>query len=294
MGRADFLDKSSLFNAYGFSVDRKTDRSFWPLHWHDCWELEIVTGGSGHQILNGQSFELARGSVYLLGPTDFQVQCRDLSLYTICFCDEKIPERFAATLSERKNRFRSCNEEELQPLLQICRLLYLECEENRNRYTHEATEHLLGYLFVILLRLFDVGQNTAEAEKEYAFPPVGRAVSYIHMHFREDPPLSEVAKFLCVTPNYFSERFHAVTGKRYKEYLTDVKLRYAKTLLETLDISATEVCFASGFSSFSNFLRQFKRRCGCSPVEWRKKNNKKSAAVTEAPETDKMPLNKKD
>lgn len=269
MGSADFLSQSGLFNEYGISVVRKNDDSFWPLHWHDCWELEIVTDGSGTQILNGKSFALSRGSVYLLSPTDFhEVRCHGLSLYTVCFCDEKIPASLIGTLTDGKTaRFCRCGEAEFQPLLQITNLLYQECGRS-DRYTKEAIDCLLGYLFAVLLRIFDVGGNTSEFR--YDVPLVGRAVSYVHLHFREDPSLSAVAERLCVTPNYLSERFHEATGKRYKEYLTEVKLRYARTLLETVGISVTEVCFASGFSSFSNFLRRFKDCYGCSPAVWRR------------------------
>lgn len=277
MERADFMDKSSLFNAYGISIEKRTVNGLWPLHWHDYWELEVVRSGSGRQELNGREYEIGRGSVYLLGPTDFhEVESRSLTLYTVCFRDEQLPDNFIRALSGGKGiHFHNCSEEELEPFLNICEMLYRECGEcgesgeKEEKCTREAVEHLLGYLFVLILRLFDVEQSEEEAARVSTL--AGRAVSYIHLHFRENPSLSTIASRLCVTPNYLSERFHEATGKRYKEYLTEVKLRYAKTLLETVDISATEACFAAGFSSFSNFLRQFKLRYGVSPGEWKRR-----------------------
>ncbi len=271
MGRADFMDKSGLFNAYGISIEKRTVNGLWPLHWHDYWELEVVKSGRGRQELNGKECEIGRGSVYLLGPTDFhEVESRNLTLYTVCFRDEQLPESFIRALSGGKGiHFHNCSEAELEPFLNICEMLYRECEKREERCTREAVEHLLGYLFVLILRLFDAAQGEVEAARVSTL--AGRAVSYIHLHFRENPSLTVIASRLCVTPNYLSERFHEATGKRYKEYLTEVKLRYAKTLLETVDISATEACFAAGFSSFSNFLRQFKLRYGVSPGEWKRR-----------------------
>ena len=271
--QADFLNKSSFFNSYGISIEKRTVNTFYPLHWHDCWELEVVTAGNGSQVLNGKKHTLTRGAVYLLSPTDFhEVESRNLSLYTVCFRDEKLPEDFIRILSGGKGtHFRVCSEEELQPFLQVCDMLYRECEKQGKKGSQTAVEHLLGFLFVLLIRLFEV--DGEEEENENIPTLAARAVSYVHLHFRENPSLSLVASRLCVTPNYLSERFHAATGKRYKEYLTEVKLRYAKTLLETVDISATEACFTSGFSSFSNFLRQFKARYGVPPGQWRHKKN---------------------
>lgn len=269
MGRAFLLDNSRLFNRYGIIVTQKTDEQFWPLHWHDCWELEIVTGGKGRQLLNGTPYELERGAVYMLSPTDFhEVSCSALSLYSICFRDERLPGTFINHFSGGKSgRFTLCRESELQILTWLCDRLLEESETAATSFSEQAVEHLLGLLFVQLLRLFDV---ETEGRKEETFPLISRAVSYINLHFREDPSLSDVAERLCITPNYLSERFHAETGRRYKEYLTETKLQYAKKLLETGGLSVTEVCFASGFSSLSNFLRVFKNRYQVSPKEVRK------------------------
>ena len=34
------------------------------LHWHDFYELEIITGGSGFYYINGVEYPLSRGSAY--------------------------------------------------------------------------------------------------------------------------------------------------------------------------------------------------------------------------------------
>lgn len=264
MEKAILLDNSRLFNRYGVSVFKKTTDRFWKLHWHDCWELEVVTGGSGHQILNGVPYDLKAGSAYLLSPTDFhEVTANDLSVYNICFCDEQLPDSIIHAFSGGKGGFFvDCGGDDYYRLTQICEMLYRECQIPDQNFGTVAVEHLLGLLFVQLLRLFDVNGNHEIGGK---IPLVSRAVSFIHLHFRDDPSLSDVAEKLCVTPNYLSERFHAVTGKRYKEYVTEIKLQYARKLLDTGGISVTEACFASGFSSLSNFLRVFKLRYGYPP-----------------------------
>lgn len=54
--------------------------------------------------------------------------------------------------------------------------------------------------------------------------------------------------------------FRKYTGKTYSEYLTELKLDYSKKLLLTTDLSITDICFSSGFSSVSNFLKAFKQK----------------------------------
>ena len=43
----------------------------------------------------------------------------------------------------------------------------------------------------------------------------------------------------------------------------------ARKLLETTDMSVTEVAEQCGFSSVSFFIRSFNRVNGCSPLKWR-------------------------
>ena len=43
----------------------------YPLHYHDDYEREIVTVGSGSQIMNGNTFELKEKDVFLLKPLDY-------------------------------------------------------------------------------------------------------------------------------------------------------------------------------------------------------------------------------
>ena len=41
------------------------------MHWHDCYEIDIVLEGSGESICNGKTFSVKRGFISLLAPTDF-------------------------------------------------------------------------------------------------------------------------------------------------------------------------------------------------------------------------------
>ena len=60
--------------------------------------------------------------------------------------------------------------------------------------------------------------------------------------------------------------------KTYKEYINSLKLDHAKKLVVTTSASIKEICFASGFNSFTNFLRAFKENYGVSPGVMRSQN----------------------
>lgn len=42
-----------------------------PLHWHEFYELSYVVSGKGEHRLNGSSYPLSSGTIFLLTPADF-------------------------------------------------------------------------------------------------------------------------------------------------------------------------------------------------------------------------------
>lgn len=274
---AKMLNKRDGFNRYGFTI-QETHRSneFWQLHWHDCWELEIISDGHGKQMLNGNMCELVPGAVYILNPTDYhEVICDDITIINIAFSDELLSEDFTAAFSGNGGgRYKCISQKQLEKLTSICNMLMYE-EQNNEEYSNKITHSLLDILFTMLLRIFGSEHNLCDAKKNL----ISRAVSYINIHFKDNPTLSDTAKFLGITPNYLSEEFHEVTGKKYKEYLNEVRLTYAKRLLLSSSLSITEICFASGFSSLSNFLRVFKAKFCISPLAMQRKHEKNQISL---------------
>ena len=119
-----------------------------------------------------------------------------------------------------------------------------------------------------LLFLFIRKSGSSYHQETSASTPITKALLYLHLHFRENPSLSHTANIAGFCPNYFSELFHKHMGCTYTEYLTTLKLNYAKRLLESCDITSTDVCFECGFSSLSNFLKVFKLHFGISPHQY--------------------------
>jgi AraC-like DNA-binding protein len=92
---------------------------------------------------------------------------------------------------------------------------------------------------------------------------------HVDRHFREPLTLAGVAAQAHLSPNYFSERFRAVTGTSFQSYLQQRRLAFAHSLLAATGLGVTEVCYASGFGSLSHFGRAFRSRYGVAPTALR-------------------------
>ena len=73
-----------------------------------------------------------------------------------------------------------------------------------------------------------------------------------------------------MTRSYFTVLFSEKTGKSPYNYLTELRLEKARSLLKNSDLRVSEVAYSVGFAGLERFSDMFKRYTGKSPVAYRK------------------------
>ena len=101
---------------------------------------------------------------------------------------------------------------------------------------------------------------------------IWKARKFIEEHSDEELSLRRVAKAVNIHPNYLSERFKQVTGMNFVDYVARTRFEKACKLLHDGGVRISEIAFAAGFQSLSQFNRVFKRLCGKSPTQFRATN----------------------
>lgn len=117
------------------------------------------------------------------------------------------------------------------------------------------------------------GSNGAEPVR------IWKARNFIEAHSAEELSLGKVARVANTSTNYFSEKFREATGMNFVTYVARTRFEKAATLLREADLRVSEIAFAVGFQSLSQFNRVFKKFAGQSPTEYR---NGAAAAVPES------------
>lgn len=97
--------------------------------------------------------------------------------------------------------------------------------------------------------------------------------NYSLSHFKQKIYLKEVASIANLATNSFCRYFKKRTKKSYSAFIIELRVGYACKLLSENKMSIKEICFESGFNSFTNFNKQFKGIKGIPPNEYRKKMN---------------------
>ncbi len=96
------------------------------------------------------------------------------------------------------------------------------------------------------------------------------AKKYIKDNFERDLNVNEIAKFVHLSPSYFSQIFKTTTGITPYAFLLDVRLQQSKLLLLQTELSVSEIASLTGFNSDANFIYFFKNETGITPLKYRK------------------------
>jgi AraC-like DNA-binding protein len=99
---------------------------------------------------------------------------------------------------------------------------------------------------------------------------IWKARKFIEEHSNEELSLKRVARAVNISRNYLSEKFKEITGVNFVEYVARVRFEKACDLLENADRRISEIAFAVGFQSLSQFNRIFKKLSGKSPTAYRR------------------------
>jgi len=93
---------------------------------------------------------------------------------------------------------------------------------------------------------------------------------WIREHLRGPLSVEDAAAILHVSAGAFSRSFHRIAGKPFTDYVNDLRIAEACMLLRQKDRSIADIADRCGFATMSHFNRQFKRRVGYTPREYRR------------------------
>lgn len=95
------------------------------------------------------------------------------------------------------------------------------------------------------------------------------ALHYIDTHYMEPISLRDVANAASYSCCHFSKIFKMQLGICFVGYLSQVRIHYAKKLLQCTDLSVTEIALEVGFNDLSHFERVFRTTQHQTPSKFR-------------------------
>ncbi len=248
-----------------------------PMHWHDFFEIAMVTSGTGSHILNGHAMPLRRGCLFLLTPADFHEIIPDpgqtLKLFNAIFVQRFIrPELLQWIYQAGGCMMVEPEHAELQSIEQEFERMWAESEQAK-----PGGEWVIaGALERVLVGMLRIWQpfrpDDRTRGRSSIHPAISKAIAYLSYQFHEPITLEATARHVGLSVNYFSDCFRKETGVTYQQFLQDLRMKFAHSMLTMTQLPITEICYASGFGSLSHFERAFKRKFEHTPRQVRNGN----------------------
>jgi len=245
----------------------------WPVHAY-C-ELVHVTEGRATFFVDSQHYALCAGRTLLIkakrahatrvaADQSFTGIYIHFAAHSMFHEIERIDESVLA--AHRPER-----EHHLGPLFQSVLTENVEMK----RGAPNAADAVLN---LILVQCFRIAGTAAPGDGEQAADEAGSPLKrissacsqYISTHFHEPLTLSRVAGAICVSSFYLSHVFSQYMGITFTEYLTDVRMHYARSMLAESGRSIGEIADRTGYSDVYYFSKVFKRYHAIPPGVYRK------------------------
>ena len=98
---------------------------------------------------------------------------------------------------------------------------------------------------------------------------IAQILSYINRHYNEPISLDRLADALHLTPQYISKIIKENIGQGFKEYLVELRLEHAKTLIKTTNKTLLSIGEECGFPNNKSFINYFKQGFGVTPSQYK-------------------------
>lgn len=120
---------------------------------------------------------------------------------------------------------------------------------------------------------FDRYHGYLLTEVNHYSKPITDAIEYIYRNYRNpDLSLNDIADYVHLSVGYLSGAFKKEVGITLKNYITDVRIKAAKKLIEKGNYKIYEICSKVGYHSSQYFSQAFYKEVGMFPTEYAKKS----------------------
>ena len=239
------------------------------LHYHNYYEIFLITRGRAMHRLNGGEIALRRNTLHLIRPTDVHQFiatrgecCTHMNLLVL-------PERLASLCGALNIPLEAiCSGTPLSTVLSDAETaFFLDRAEQINlcgKHVDDASRLILEMLAHALGLLYRHRPHPSGAEDWFTeLLQILRSPESLTLR------ASDVYALCPCSAPVLIRSFREAKGCTVVEYLTRVKMDYAQSFLRSTNFPVHEIATRLGYNSVSHFCHIFKEHAGKTPQEYR-------------------------
>jgi AraC-like DNA-binding protein len=141
-----------------------------------------------------------------------------------------------------------------------------ELHERRDGYNEAVLAHLTLLLVAVSRLAADVPGDLAVRDE----PLLAAVFDAIEAGYRKPISLRDVADAVGLTPGHLTTVVGRKTGRTVQQWLIERRMTEARRLLATTDLTVEAVALRVGIQDPGYFTKRFRRAHGVAPLEWRR------------------------
>lgn len=259
----------------------------------DRMTIILISNGYGTFLLNGKTITLKTPSILLLAPSDKlelleqkRLAAKSFSFHP-CFINsaltyESLLENKFKQIEDEHDRnmmnfflrrndlYKGYLELPANTYLRISEWLAIIGTETFSQSDGKWTCRIRRYLLQTLYLIEDILDSAEWNQTQKRKSPVDICLEYIHVNYPNDISQQTLCDLAHTNRTTLNRKFKEQVGMTSIGYLLYYRIKIACEALTHTNLSIAEISEATGFQYDTYFIRQFAKKMGISPTDYRK------------------------
>lgn len=256
----------------------RSDTEPFRLHFHDYYEIFLVTKGRCSHTVNATEHFLEEGHLVFIRDFDSHLY-RSINGEYFEFINLAFSKETFREMTEYlggASLFQALIQSPLPPMVQLSprereRLFYAfsnAVSDQQDNIIKFKLRALLVQVFSEYFLYFRPAETDIPVWLDTAFTQMQKPQNFTQ-------GLSRLYDLAGKSPAYLARCFQKYYSTTPTEFINELRLNYCASLLLYSNLSVTDICMECGFDNLSWFYEVFQRKFGMAPLQYRKQNQKR-------------------
>ena len=239
-------------------------------HWHRSIEIFAVFEGTLAFFINEEEYPLGSGEFILLNSNEIHSISSPEANRTIVL---QIPMNVLRNVETGGGLilFTHSPKRQDSKIMELIGSMYQELQERGSEYEWKVQSDFFMLVYLLLTKYRKREILPEEIRHYRKLNRLSTITGYIRENYTKELSLEMVADRFGYSPSYLSRMFRKYAQTNYKTYLQNVRIEYGFQELANTDHTIGEIALNNGFPNQKAFTREFKKKYGILPSEYRRK-----------------------
>lgn len=231
----------------------------------DMYLLFATLSGKGRLLYEGNEYILEKNTIMV-------ISCDAFQHYATISEDPWVFKWLTFNGTSAAEYYKLINPNGINILKTADLLEYAEMiEETGKYYQHQELTSFLEVSGLIeqLLRKIITERIDGERSSHGGMERLRPVIDFINRHFEQKISIRTLSEMMHISRYYFINIFKSSLGVTPHEYLINLRVKKAKELLISTDLSLTEISDRTGFCDSKNLILNFKKSTAMTPRQYR-------------------------